>query len=209
MKNNKGMTIVEIIVSITLVSVVLVFLLNLLITVKGYKDKSQSASDLLINQALITKEAENDINNYGLTEISYCDDNILNGTSASKIIPSGASNIYCLKLIFNDDLLTDNIGYLLQYTYQYSSTTTKNVVGYKRGTNQVVRESSISMDPDVYKGSVSSSCSTNNYSNCSLKIVLPVIGNDDNNYDITLTYIYQSSNFTYNKFSNKYGFTAS
>ena len=184
MRNNKGMTIVEIIVSITLVSIVLVFMLNLLITVKNFQNQSQNVSDLLINQALLTREIENDFNDSDFAKTGYL-----------RPIPSSMSksdgSIYCLKLIYDETLVNDNIGYLVQYNFDSNS----GVIGYKRSSNQVLRQTSYISNS--YSGSVVSSCSSSSGSvDCSLKITLPVIGNDDNNYDVVLTYIYKHDDFT-------------
>jgi len=211
MKNNKGMTIVEIIVSISLISIILVFLLNLLITVKNYSDKTQSASELLINQAIITREIENDFLNYKLIGVSACTDSDFEKQGIYRPVPLGAKtdSIYCLKLTYDNSDISDNVGYLVEFNYNYSDSTYKSVVGYRRGTNQVLRESLIVMDPVNYPGTVVSSCSTVTNDKCSLKITLPVMGNDANNYDIELTYIYTYNEFTYSKVTNKYGFTIS
>ena len=195
MRNNKGMTIVEIIVSITLVSIVLVFMLNLLITVKNFQNQSQNVSDLLINQALLTREIENDFKDYVLKGVSVCDDSDFAKTGYLRPIPSSMSksdgSIYCLKLIYDETLVNDNIGYLVQYNFDSNS----GVIGYKRSSNQVLRQTSYISNS--YSGSVVSSCSSSSGSvDCSLKITLPVIGNDDNNYDVVLTYIYKHDDFT-------------
>ena len=204
--NNKGMTLVEIIVSISLVTVILVFLINLLITVKNYDNNTQNSSELLNNQAIITKEVQKDFMDYGLKEVKVCDASDVSYTSMLSPVPSGASNVYCLKLIYDSTNVTDNIGYLLSYSYNYTEDNNKSVIGYKRGTNQVMREAYANMNPSVNKGSVSSSCTGSMDSKCSLKITLPVIDDDLNDYSIVLTYIYDSTTFNYNNTLNGYGF---
>ena len=203
MKNKKGMTITEIVVSVVLVSIVLVFLLNLLITVKKYTDDNQSESNLLINQSIITKEIEKDIKDYSLSGISTCTATDL----ASGILPYGADqgNLYCLKLVFDNTLIRDNVGYLLYYTYNFSDNNPQTVIGYKRGDNQVVRQSYVDMNPLTYPGSVTSSCtSSDNY--CSLRIVMPIVDDNLNDYSITISYIYKKSSFIYTT-GSAYGFS--
>ena len=204
--NNKGMTLVELIVSITIISIILVFLINLLITVKNYDNQAQSSSTLLINQSLITREDQYDIINYNLKGVSSCNSSDLTSGNPLNIVPSNASNVYCVKLIYNNAPNSENNGYLLQYRYEYNDGTYKNVVGYKRGSNQIVRETKITMDPNKYKGNVTSSCTGNTFTKCALKITMPVIDDKDNNYDIIITYIYDKNNFTYSSNSNVYGF---
>lgn len=204
--NKKGMTLVEIIVSISLVTVILAFLINLLITVKDFDNNTQNASEMLINQAVITREAQKDFIDYGLVGVSACTSEDVTARGLLSPVPSGATNIYCLKFTYDSSLVTDNIGYLLSYTYNYDGTNTKSVIGYKRGTNQAMRDAYTTLNPATRKGTVSSSCSTQDYSKCSLRIDLPVIDNNLNDYSITLTYIYDKNNFNYNKSTNAYGF---
>lgn len=193
MKNNKGMTIVEIIVSIALISIILVFLINLLITVKNANDRNKASSELLINQALITKTIENDFTELKLKGVSYCTQ-----TEVNNNITTTKENVYCLKLIYENN----TNGFLLMYTYQYSNVDKKTIVGYKRGNTQVMRETTNISDE---KGTVNSSCPRKEYSKCSLKIELPIMGNDTNYYNISLSYIYDSNRFTYTT-GNKYQF---
>lgn len=205
MRNNKGMTIVEIIVAVTLVSIVLIFLLNLLITVKNQRVQNEMSSNLIINKAVLTKAIEDDINEFNLVAVSVCDSDDIGLDGKKRIIPVGATNIYCLKLTYDSNLVDDNFGYILQYTYQFNTSNTKSVVAYKRGTNQVVR-GSVSMNPNEFAGKVSSSCSSGISDKCSLKITMPVIDDDGNNYDIEVSYIYSSNTFSYNASINNYGF---
>ena len=59
--NNKGITLIEIIISIVLVSIVLIFLFTLLISVKDMNTESEVNSTYLINKSLILKNIEEDI----------------------------------------------------------------------------------------------------------------------------------------------------
>ncbi len=230
--NKKGMTLVELITSLVLISLVLIFMLNLLATVQNYSVQNQTKSDLLINQAVIVKAIEKDINELGLVGVSICTPEDFEKERKYSVLPACPSNnpscyrdeeymknlnLYCLKLTFNNDDLDDNEGFLLQYTYDYSDKinddgeheiSKKNVVGYKRGNNQNIRESSISMNPNNYKGTVTSSCKDKVSSNCSLKITMPILDEDGNNYDIVATYIYSSDNFVINSTTDdSLGFT--
>ncbi|MFA6777572.1 MAG: hypothetical protein WCR80_03915, partial [Bacilli bacterium] len=68
-KNTKGITIVEIIVSVTLVSIVLILLLSIFITVRNEDERNKISSNLLMNQVLIAREIESDFLDLGLIEI--------------------------------------------------------------------------------------------------------------------------------------------
>ena len=59
--NNKGITLVEIIISIALISIVLIFLFSLLITVNDMNTNSKVNSSYLVNKALIIKNIEEDL----------------------------------------------------------------------------------------------------------------------------------------------------
>ena len=262
MKNNIGMTIVELITSIVLVSIILVFMLNLLITLQYFGVQNQNETDLLVNQAVIIKALEKDINEFKLKGVSNCtiDDLIYSHTYIDEnnkeiivynkypVVPEEIykaalkrennqslnadetkllSHLYCLKLIFDNTLIEDNIGYLVQYSYNYDCVMDenkkcekdkdgkiiydqKNVVGYKRASNQTIRESIVKMNSNDNKGKVTTSCNNDEYDYCSLKIVLPIYDESGNNYDIRGTYIYKKNEFIYNStpenIKNDYGF---
>jgi len=59
--NNKGITLIEIIISIVLISIVLIFLFSLLITVNDINYESEVNSTYLINKSLILKNIEEDL----------------------------------------------------------------------------------------------------------------------------------------------------
>lgn len=190
MKNNKGLTITEIVISITLVSIVLVFLLNVLITVRNENNSSQSLSRLLINQALIIKDIETDFIDYELQQVNGCSDSVIT-ENAHRIVPANADpiSLHCLEFTFNEALVSENKGYLLYYSYKYSNTDSENlsVVGYKRGSHKIMRETDVapSKEPEFY-GTVNNLCSNNK---CVLKINLPLLGSDGENYGINLSYV--------------------
>ncbi len=205
MKNNKGMTIVELIVCLILVSVMMIFLLNLLITVQNFSVQNQNVTDLLVNQSVVIKALEKDMNEYKLKGVSTCTAEDLSQDKRYPIVSNDYSNLYCLKLTYDNSLLEENVGYLVQYTYNYTEFESKNVVGYKRGSNQTIRESKISMDPNNYLGYVTTSCKNVSSSSCSLKITMPIFDEIGTNYDIVATYIYNSSDFNYQP-GSAYGF---
>ena len=74
LKNNKGLTVTEIIISISLVSIVLIFLFNALITIKNTNENVSKASTELINQALVTRSIQNDFRTYELQNVYACDE---------------------------------------------------------------------------------------------------------------------------------------
>ncbi len=69
--DKKGMTIVEIIVSVALVSIVLIFLMNLFLKVRAMYEQSKIQADYDILSSNIIKSISNDIDRYGLKSIRY------------------------------------------------------------------------------------------------------------------------------------------
>ena len=67
--NKKGMTLVEIIVSIVLVSIILIFVTRLLITVNGLYKKSKLEVDFEVLNTLLIDAVSTDINRYGVNKI--------------------------------------------------------------------------------------------------------------------------------------------
>ena len=67
--NNKGMTLIELLVSIVLLSTVLIFLFQLLNNLKAERENNNYASKNQVNRAEIITAIENDLNKYTLTFI--------------------------------------------------------------------------------------------------------------------------------------------
>ena len=73
MKNQKGMTLVEIIVSIVLVSIILIFITKLLINVNDLYRKSKQEVDYDVLNTILTDAIGKDILNYGVASASIND----------------------------------------------------------------------------------------------------------------------------------------
>ena len=71
--NKKGITLIEIIISIVLISIVLIFLFSLLVMVRDINDESEINSTYLINKSLILKNIESDLSKAGSVNISKCE----------------------------------------------------------------------------------------------------------------------------------------
>lgn len=70
--NKKGITLVEIIISIVLISIVLILLFSLLISVKDINHESQVNSSYLINKSLIIKKIEEDFEKTESIKLANC-----------------------------------------------------------------------------------------------------------------------------------------
>lgn len=68
--NNKGTTLMEVVISIALISVVLVFMIRLLVDLNNTNSNNDYAKDNQINRAEIIKIIENDLNNKEITGIT-------------------------------------------------------------------------------------------------------------------------------------------
>ena len=66
--NKKGMTLVEIIVAISLISVVMIFLFQVLITVINGNKRNNTKSQTLISKAIVMKAVEHDLDTFGLQD---------------------------------------------------------------------------------------------------------------------------------------------
>ena len=183
--NKKGFTLVEIIVSISLVSVVMIFLFQIITTIKNIYDKQNNKNDIKITVAVITREVERDLSSFGLVGVptKTCD------MTNNNIIPSTATNVKCIKLIYDGNNVKNNEGYIVYY-----QNNGKYFLGYKRGKDniietQTVREINVAPKEDI------DIINKENSDTASLKITLPVRDNNDN-YDLVINYMNTDNHVT-------------
>lgn len=190
--NKKGLTLVEIIVSIGLISIVMVFLFQIIMTIKKANDRQNEKTDVLIAISIITREVEKDLNSFGLDETN---DN--NPTTECKfdnkdnnnIVPNSATNMQCIKIIYDSKNVKNNEGYILYYTNN-----DKHFLAYKRGKGnvvetQTVREISVAPLKNIdLSNAISNKKSDNGYS---LNIKIPI--KNDYNIDTNLVINYAKS----------------
>ena len=183
--NKKGFTLVEIIVSISLVSVVMIFLFQIITTIKNIYDKQNNKNDIKITVAVITREVERDLSSFGLADVptKTCD------MTNNNIVPSTATNVKCIKLIYDENNVKNNEGYIVYY-----ENNGKYFLGYKRGKDkiietQTVREINVAPKEDI------DIINKENSDTASLKITLPVRDNNDN-YDLVINYMNTDNHVT-------------
>ena len=183
--NKKGFTLVEIIVSISLVSVVMIFLFQIITTIKNIYDKQNNKNDTKITVAVITREVERDLSSFGLVGVptKTCD------MTNNNIVPSTATNVKCIKLIYDGNNVKNNEGYIVYY-----QNNGKYFLGYKRGKDniietQTVREINVAPKEDI------DIINKKNSDTASLKITLPVRDNNDN-YDLVINYMNTDNHVT-------------
>ena len=192
--NNKGITLVEIIISIALISIVLVFIFSMLIQVNNENAENEVKSSYLINQAAYIKQIEEDFLDYKLKSIGMCNND-------NKNHPTVTLDNYntCLhfKYDYETTATTDGIdAYLFLYQRTKSdSTGNETALSYYRdegGANNfkqtVILENYVwpNTSSDTFKVSPRDQILTTSCTAYSAK--LPIIGPDGNDYSINLSY---------------------
>lgn len=114
-KYNKGVTIIEIIISVAIISIVLILMFTLLISIRHEDTSNNVQSNFVINQASFVKTIEEDIISYGVKSISPC---TLADVNITSTVRSGYEDKYtCLRIEYNADYIKDKIGFLMIYNY--------------------------------------------------------------------------------------------
>lgn len=206
--NKKGMTLVEIIISIALISIVLVFLFSLLVDVKDMNDEASINSDYLINKALILKNIEEDL------------DKATKATTELKINTCEIKDFYTTYDIYKTDLedkqkanecisfdFGDNKAYLGIYYYKNKDS---YVISYIHGDTKATRllpefeKYNVDKQNGIIKSGFeikySNSDNTTDTTNVQItgetklengifhKIEIPIIGSDGKDYSILISY---------------------
>ena len=78
--NKKGFTIIELIISVSILTIVMVFALNLLVVLKEQETSLDTDTDMILNQAFVSKKINGDIIKNGV-EIPLSVINNLNAAS--------------------------------------------------------------------------------------------------------------------------------
>ena len=185
--NKKGFTLVEIIVSISLISIVVLFLFQIIITIKNLNDNEVNKTNNQMAVAIITREVEKDLNSFGLEQdpSTTCD------TTQTNIIPSSAESIKCIKLTYQGINVKNNEGYIIYYKNKNSN---KYFLAYKRGKGniietQTVREVNVTESTNV-EISINKEASDGMQS---IKLILPIRNNKDK-YDLVINYFESDGN---------------
>lgn len=115
MRKQNGMTIIEILISISLIALVITLLFSMLIQVRNEDVANQVESNFIINQSTFTKAIEEDMINYGVSRIdpcSYTEAGIDNTTQ----INFGKDELFkCIKITYAANYTQDNIGFVIIY----------------------------------------------------------------------------------------------
>ena len=129
--NQSGMTIIEVLVSVIIISFVMSLLFVLLLQVQNANSAAKKKSNLLISQAVITKAIEQDMIEIGVSAVSACTYEDFNMFS-NQIDES--EPYACARLEFNKSYDINDLGYIMVYKQNenaYDNATW--VVKYARG----------------------------------------------------------------------------
>ena len=121
--DNKGMTIMEVLISVCIIAIVLILLFSLLLQVRSEDTDNNIQSTFILTQATMIKAIEEDIIDYGLRSIEQCNYmDVLKADDRTNM--ANQSDVYCVQLNYGefsaeeDNIYEkDNTGILLVYEY--------------------------------------------------------------------------------------------
>lgn len=216
--NNKGMTIIEILLSIVIIGIVLILLFTLLSQVKHEDKDNNIQSNFIINQSTFIKSIEEDIVNYGVKSISSCNLSDAN-ISSYTVVTGDEENFKCLRIEYAADYIKDNIGYIMIYNYytnydlvngMYQGKDSSWAMQYVRGSyhdtclpgilpnktkwvNATTLMKEIPSEVDLeQKPYVLYTAMSGNTTNAA-SIVIPIVNLDGEHYDINLSFTFKGN----------------
>lgn len=174
--NKKGTTLTEIIVSIGLISVILVFLINLFLNIKNVYITNKVQSDYQMVVSSIIDAVGTDIEKYGLKSVTCKDNGKRAVLEFNEYRPTDLSQ-HIKKVI---DLTEGDEGFIISYIYDKYET--PNITAKERMTH-VVR--SIPKEAILNIGNYIQ-CNTASYDVKVAKIKIPMITPEGTVYDINI-----------------------
>ena len=199
--NKKGITLIEIIISIVLISIVLIFLFSLLITVQDINYESEVNSMYLINKSLFIKTVEED---FDKAKSIVIDDSSCNINQIYSNYEKPNSTEFFQKDGVNPDKLKAKKCIQIKYTWQDNTTDTGVLaIFYKNNHNNIqnnvisyIRDDiAISKELPEFENidkNLEMNWSYNNFDDSNIKgfkvINIPIIGNDGKDYSLNLSY---------------------
>lgn len=119
--NNKGTTLIEILISVVLISVIMVFMFNILVDLKNEETLSTQKSNDTLNRSSIIHLIQNDMISKELSSVTFCqdstdncDENHLYFTFTYKDNTKKVLKVYTKYLVYDDEIWNlDNGKYLL------------------------------------------------------------------------------------------------
>lgn len=207
--NNKGITLIEIIISIVLISIVLIFLFSLLVTVKDINFKSDVNSTYLINKSLILKNIEEDFSKASSVHVEKCVAPEGKNFPINELYSNyGVADDY-FKNSNGDEVKTWKRSKCMKFTYDtgdpgllgiyYYKAKDSYVISYIRGNTKATRElpkfekvnknlsmkwehNNVEIDDDYFN--IEHNLTDGNFHN----IYIPIIGSDGKDYSLNISY---------------------
>lgn len=201
--NNKGITLTEIIISIALISIVLIFLFSLLVTVNDINKESEVNSTYLINKSLILKNIEEDLRNatsgIALRKCQNGVKDIYSTYDINALTKTEYKASECIILDYDNNESTENAklgiyyydkkeSYVISYIYDNVKATRLLPNFEKYNVNKSTGELNNNM-----KMKINGSICGQDLSGCSSSsgfatITIPIIGEDEKDYSIIISY---------------------
>lgn len=107
--NNKGFTLMELMISVSLVSIVLIFTLNLLNDIRAEEDMGSNKTADLTNRTIITKVVQKDLDNLQIKEFGTTGNNNVNRSTICQMRTSELKTQYniqsrkCVWMLMSDN----------------------------------------------------------------------------------------------------------
>ena len=191
--NKKGITLIEIIISIVLISIVLIFLFSLLITVNDINKESEVNSTYLINKSLILKNIEKDLkSNNNVSVTTNCDIEYIYSEYTENVINNSGldEHLKASKCVIFNIVSDPDPAYLGVYYYDKKSS---YVISYIHGDTKATRTipdfEKVSKNLEMewkYNGSLFSG--EQMFDGGFHLITIPIIGPDGKDYSINISY---------------------
>ncbi len=220
MRKKNGITIIEILISIIIIAIVMGLLFTLLIQVRNEDTSNQIQSNFVINQATIIKEVQEDIVNYGVKSISKC--TLGEANISNSVLNQGhESKFKCIKIEYEANYISDNIGFLMLYNtyarydvengeYKGQSDSARWMIQYIRGNYTKYQTASGRPVLTSWKNATQimkdypADINTNDGAYVSYRIasgawnaasiVIPIVNGDGEHYDINLGFTFYGEN---------------
>lgn len=170
--NNKGTTLAELLVSIALLSVVLVFMFRLLVDINNEQNNDTFANNNQVVRAEVIRYIENDLNNKTLSNISRKENN-KNELTINFHYTDGESTVIVAKT--NEITITNSVGETRRWTFKDCSLYPSKALAYYKLDDNIV---SININIEIH---------TNNDLN--------TVGNNNTLDDISISYIGDGKSF--------------
>ena len=198
--NKKGITLIEIIISIALISIVLLFLFSLLVQVNDMNKESEVNSTYLINKSLMLKNIESDLLNYNKIQIKNYSSNPTDCIYKFYKDISSDKPSECIEMqYYNNDEQDGNNAYIAIYYYTPKENyvisyihgnvkTTRELSDFGSNTNnikdnKITNKIRFTNKNGIERSDVIKQSSSNYY-----KIEIPIFGPDGKDYSIIIPF---------------------